>query len=549
MHFIKYILCLFQAASGRPLRPPAWSRGLGVACFAAAFFAASLPAASAAALGHGSSSTALDWSVVAGVVARVVAAVAVISAALFGILSGGAAKEAKIQELEAKIKSLERDNGTLRAALAAKSQGDVVLQLLEEVAAYRVPAHSPVFRDQQYARGWAVINIFFQGHGVELIQAAVAFRDDIVTYQALVRTWLGDPRVHTDTEVTAQNPKGFAILPFDVFYTQAEPCRSLRREALSFLKTAIQEGSAKAFCAQVEKLAELSFGVLAGTPFSPGSSSGGGKGGEVVQHVPPCFDGKKSLDSVPKAAWSPAVERVLKQAYALREEARKPGGKQIACVPTKDLNDNVCVKNAGLTYRFDEADYQEYLYAACIVQAAPFAARIEAAFGTAAATVHMGTLKSSGRFTAKANEYVAEGKPGNPVVKHAKDVLRCLVTTAGHDEMKQSVATLHAHFTVRSTKDRVAQPTHDVVCVVELEDGLLAEVQFGFTAVVGLKALGHEGYKYARVDTRNLEKGSGMNALFLESVINPPSIRDARGAFTAGFADVSKEDTAVVQLV
>lgn len=270
----------------------------------------------------------------------------------------------------------------------------------------------------------------------------------------------------------------------------------------------------------------------------------------MVQHVPPCFDGKTSLDSVPKAAWSPAVERVLKQAYALREEARKPGGKQIACVPTKDLTDNACVKSAGLTYRFDEACYQEYLYAACIVQAAPFAAQIAAAFATAAATVHMGTLKSAGRFTAKANEYVAEGKPGNPVVKHAKDVLRCLVTTAGHDEMKQSVATLHAHFTVRSTKDRVAQPTHDVVCVVELEDGLLAEVQFGFTAVVGLKALGHEGYKYARVDTRDLEYGSGMDALFLADVCNPPSIKDARtGKFTAGFADVSKEDTAVVQLV
>lgn len=546
MQFIKYILCLFQAASGRRLRPPAWSSGFGVACFAAAFFAASLPAASAAALGHGSSSTVLDWSVVAGVVA----AVAVISAALFGCLSGGATKEAKIQELEATIKSLERDNGTLRAALAAKSQGDVVLQLLEEVAAYRVPAHSPVFRDQQYARGWAVINIFFQGHGNELIQAAVAFRDDIVTYQALVRTWLGDPRVHTDTEVKANNPKGFALLPTDVFFTQAEPCRSLRREALSFLKTAIQEGSAKAFCAQVEKLAELSFGVLAGAPFSPGSSSsGGGKGGEVVQHVPPCFDGKGSDDRVPKAAWSPAVERVLKQAYALYEEADKPGGKQIACVPTKDLNGNACVMSAGIMYAYDEACYQDYLYAACIVQAAPFAARIEAAFATAAATVHMGTLKSTGRFNAKANEYIAEGKPDNPVIKHAKDVLRCLVTTAGHDEMKQSVATLHAHFTVRSTKDRVAQPTHDVVCVVELEDGLLAEVQFGFIAVVGLKALGHEGYKYARVDTRDLDSGAGMDALFLEDVCNPPSIKDARGAFTAGFADVSKEDTAVVQLV
>lgn len=268
----------------------------------------------------------------------------------------------------------------------------------------------------------------------------------------------------------------------------------------------------------------------------------------MVQHVPPCFDGKRSQDRVPKAAWSPAVERVLKQASALWTEARKPGGKQIACVPTKDLMDNVCVKNACNNRAGQgNADYEDYLYAACIVQAAPFAAKIAAAFGTAAATVHMGTLKSSGRFNAKKNEYIlVDGKPDNPVVKHAKDVLRCLVTTAGHDEMKQSVATLHAHFTVRSTKDRVAQPTHDVVCVVELEDGLLAEVQFGFTAVVGLKALGHEGYKYARVDTSNLEKGSGMSALFLESVVAPPSIMDANGRFTAGFADVSKEDTAVV---
>eukprot|EP00729_Bicosta_minor_P029218 gene29218-35070_t len=131
--------CGGKAASGRPLRPPAWSRGLGVACFAAAFFAASLPAASAAALDVATAAADQGSSSTAAVVAGVVAAVAVISAALFGCLSGGATKEAKIQELEAKIKSLERDNGTLRAALAAKSQGDVVLQLLEEVAAYRVP--------------------------------------------------------------------------------------------------------------------------------------------------------------------------------------------------------------------------------------------------------------------------------------------------------------------------------------------------------------------------------------------------------------------------
>lgn len=153
-------------------------------------------------------------------------------------------------------------------------------RLTEETAVLHAPAHSPLFRSLKYSPGWSVINIFFQGHGNELIRVAVAFQRDIVTYQALVRTWLGDPRVHTDTAVTANNPKGFAVLPADVFLTQAEPCRSLRREALSFLKTAIQEGSAKAFCAQVEKLAELSFGVLAGAPFSPGSSSsGGGKGG------------------------------------------------------------------------------------------------------------------------------------------------------------------------------------------------------------------------------------------------------------------------------
>lgn len=189
--------------------------------------------------------------------AGVVAAVAVISAALFGCLSGGATKEAKIQELEAKIqeleatiKSLERDKKKNSVNIkrlekenkALKATAAKIKSLEREVAAYRVPAHSPVFRDQQYARGWAVINIFFQGHGVELIQAAVAFRDDIVTYQALVRTWLHDPRVHTDTAVTAINPKGFAILPTGVFLTQAEPCRSLRREALSFLKTAIQGG-------------------------------------------------------------------------------------------------------------------------------------------------------------------------------------------------------------------------------------------------------------------------------------------------------------------
>eukprot|EP00729_Bicosta_minor_P024748 gene24748-17827_t len=89
-------------------------------------------------------------------------------------------------------------------------------------------------------------------------------------------------------------------------------------------------------------------------------------------------------------------------------------------------------------YAYDKASYQHYLYAACIVQAAPFAAKNEAAFATAAATVHMGTLKSKIE-----RPYLAEGKPDNPVVKHAKDVLRCLGSCTYPHEKSTSSDSIH----------------------------------------------------------------------------------------------------------
>merc|ERR1719272_2441262 len=120
---------------------------------------------------------------------------------------------------------------------------------------------------------------------------------------------------------------------------------------------------------------------------------------------------------------------------------------------------------------------------------------------------------------------------------NVKDIMRCLLQVAGHAEMKRAHEVLLAKYNVRSTKDRVDSITHDLLCVIVLDDEVIAEVQIGFTSVVAMKLLGHVGYQYLRVDTTDLEKGSGLGPLFVHDWFMPPSIHkinaDGYGKFVA----------------
>jgi hypothetical protein len=69
--------------------------------------------------------------------------------------------------------------------------------------------------------------------------------------------------------------------------------------------------------------------------------------------------------------------------------------------------------------------------------------------------------------------------------------MRCLIQVAGHAEMKRAHQVLQAKCNIRSTKVRVDSITHDLLCVIVLDGGVIAEVQIGFTSVVAMKLFGH----------------------------------------------------------
>jgi len=300
----------------------------------------------------------------------------------------------------------------------------------------------------------------------------------------------------------------------------------------------------KEFCEFISELSEICFGVLPGPAYSPGGDSGDF---ETGFDVPACYAGKSGRVEVPAGEWTPHVAAVLKEAAGLLAEARKPGGQQIPGVP--DVTD-AHVVNAGRRHGLGKAAYTDYQYAAAICQSASFGATMESVYAGEAAIVLVADIKGGDRYTAKQNEYAAAGK-SSPKGQHVKDVLRCLIKVAGHAEMKRAHTVLEQKCTVRSTKVRIDKVTHDLLCVIELEHGVIAEVQIGFTSVVAMKQLGHEGYKYARVATSDLEDATGLDPLFKCDICAPPSIADfssGKAVYTAGFDKVPPEELAFISL-
>lgn len=436
------------------------------------------------------------------------------------------------EEMRATIEEMAAELEAQEAELEAQ---EAELRLL------RAPEGTTIFRGPKFNHAWGALNIFMEGFTKEVIKRGEAFQADVDELQSLVLAWLTkNPKMWT------RERNGFKLVETDVLFTQAEPGKSLRRPVMEKLES-MQRGSAKVFCDLISMLSEKCYAALAGPVYAPGADSG-----DLVAGfgVPACYAGKSGTrDTIPAAQWPPHVAALFKDADALVAAARKPGGKQIPGVP--DL-DHGYVWHAGNAHRRQTADYSEYQYAAAICQAAAFSDMMHAAFAGEAATVQMGAIKTGRRYVAKCAEYATERK-SSPKGQHVKDIIRCMVQVAGHPEMKRAHAVLQDKCTVRSTKVRVTKVTHDLLCIVELEGDVIAEVQIGFTSVVAMKLLGHVGYQYARVDTSDLDYGSGLGPLFASSWFNPPSItkrdpEDGTATYVAGYDKVAEADLALVSL-
>lgn len=446
------------------------------------------------------------------------------------------ANVAKIRKLEAQVGRLSKTSQHAQVIAELETELARVRPLLALLSA---PPDAKLFRDPKFAHAWGVMNMFIQMKNAKLLRLGGRVQADIHELTRLAVPWLTNPAMWS-----RKSKEGFNVLPqFFLGPSAPEPGRTLRRPVMEKLR-AMQAGSVKAFCEFISELSEICFGVLPGPAYSPGGDSGDF---ETGFGVPACYAGKSGKILVPADEWTPHVAAVFKEAAGLLAEARKPGGQQIPGVP--DVT-GTRVWRAGLGHGFGAADYTDYQYAAAICQSASFGATMESVYAGEAAIVLVADIKGGDRYDAKLNEYAAAGK-SSPKGQHVKDVLRCLIKVAGHAEMKRAHTVLEQKCTVRSTKVRIDKATHDLLCIIELEHGVIAEVQIGFTSVVAMKQLGHEGYKYARVDTSDLEKAAGLGPLFKCDILDPPSITDLSSGgcvFTAGFDKVPTEELAFISL-
>ena len=442
-----------------------------------------------------------------------------------------AAAKAVIQARDAKIAALE--------AILSASPSELVQKLQaanRALAQYRAPDTAVIFRGPEFDPPWGVMRLFLEGLIAELLAKGGRVQADIMELQRLYMLFVKDRRVWTLKE------NGFHRPPTSWLHTKDEPAASLRRPVMVHLKK-MQDGSVKIFCEFAKQLSETCYDALPGKVFNPGRDTGDFKTGF---HMPACFAGKSGQIVVPADQWTPDVTETFKTCGALYTEAKREGGRQIPGVP--DLRASLVCAAGIMALRDEEARYSQYQYAACICQISSFDTRLRTLYENEPATVHVATIKSENRHNAKCQEYAAEGKP-SPKAQHVKDVIRWMVKVAGHPEMKRAHHVLTTKCKVRSMKNRVTKATHDILCIIELENGVLAEVQIGFRAVSAMKAFAHVAYQYSRVDTRDLDMGVGLGPLMVQAWSVHPAIFDIDAPkYIADLDAIPDEDLRLVSM-
>lgn len=291
-----------------------------------------------------------------------------------------------------------------------------------------------VLKSPCYTLAWAVVlQLFHVTYSAELLDLAGALQNDIVELGVLVLKLLMDPRLATRPAVDSD---GFKVLRLDVLITADEPAPSLRKPILAALKK-IKAGSGKRYCDLVDIIGERAYSILIGKVCNPGPTNNGDAALGFI--VPACFVGKSNGVQVKQKDWNDAdVEATMKRASELWAAAWGVGGKPIAGADLGDTN----IQNAGVMYLHGVCDYEGYHYAKCICAYPSFAALMMKLYSSEpTATVTMANLKGTGRYNAKLNQYTHEGK-SQPASQFVKDVIRCLVQTAGHQEMQHAAGLL-----------------------------------------------------------------------------------------------------------
>ena len=127
-----------------------------------------------------------------------------------------------------------------------------------------------------------------------------------------------------------------------------------------------------------------------------------------------------------------------------------------------------------------------------------FHAAMAAVLGPHGEVLH-GAFKSVDSSKAKINRQYM--KLSKPECTHVKDQLRVTCFVDDHRRLEAAHAALGKSFKYVVTKNRLGEATRDVLCVIQLRNGVLAEVQFSFRAVALMKSFSHAAYAITRLET------------------------------------------------
>ena len=144
------------------------------------------------------------------------------------------------------------------------------------------------------------------------------------------------------------------------------------------------------------------------------------------------------------------------------------------------------------------ATYWQVQHASLVLANNAFHAAMDAVRGPHGEVLH-GAFKSLDSTNAKIERQYAG--LARPQCVHVKDTLRVNCFVDDHRRLETGHAALGKKFKYVVTKNQLGEATRDVLCVVQLANGWLVEVQFSLRAVALMKSFSHAAYAITRLET------------------------------------------------
>lgn len=412
------------------------------------------------------------------------------------------------------VAALREENAALKAAATKR---DVEIGLLKSIlkrleaqirtggqgGSDRLPDYATVFLDLKHEKGWELfkIGVFTPEEGRKLNDLGVQLNAGLDRVTAKLKTFMFDRATWDSSRPGGGPPRGWRT---NDAKANGVDYPTLREPILVEIRR-LQTSTATELVDFVEERADRMFNLLPGTPPMIANVVAGPDAvqpldltrfpldntrlapADFSDEIREIFDAAGeiaavALDTNVNVPFVKASERgMLGGLTRARNVLRKP---ELAC---EDHHPNSLL----------------YLYAAMLRLNEPFHAEIEALLGMFGEYVPC-DMKGYGRARAKAEattgDYVGTEGFIPPYVQYLKDIIRASIIVDDHTMLDLAYKALTAKYPAVSTKNRLGEPTHDVLCVIRYQ-GYLVEIQFHFRTVLALKSFSHAGFNILRMQT------------------------------------------------